>query len=105
VGEPDPGADQHREPLDQGSLHAIGASSVLVDRSGQQHRDNIDVRAPRDSVASDDAAVEVGAVQARPELLGQQARRHLGQAWYWGGTLARSASGGMSPSGSSWCIW
>jgi len=35
---------------------------------------------PRDGVASDDAAVEIGAVQTQSELAGQQARRRLGQA-------------------------
>jgi hypothetical protein len=64
VGEADPGAEQHREPFDQGPLHAVGANSILVDRSCPEHRDHIDVRAPRDSVASDNAAVEIGAVQA-----------------------------------------
>jgi hypothetical protein len=80
VGEANPGAEQHPEPLNQGSLHTVGASSVLVGRSRQKYRDDIEVRAPRDRVASDDAAVEVGAVQARSELTGQQARGRVGQA-------------------------
>jgi hypothetical protein len=80
VGEADPSAAQHREPFDQGSLHAVGANSILLDRNCQEHRDHIDVRAPRHSVASHDAAVEIAAVQAWPEFLGQQARRRAGQA-------------------------
>ena len=80
MGEADPGAEQHREPLDQGSLDAVGASSVLAGRGGQEHGDEVDIGAPRDGVASHDAAVEVGAVQAWSERLGQQARRRLGHA-------------------------
>ena len=80
MGEADPGAEQHREPCDQGSLHAVGSPSILVDWSGQEHGDEVDIGAPRDGVASDDAAVEVGAVQTQSELAGQQARRRVGQA-------------------------
>jgi hypothetical protein len=80
VGQADPSAKQHREPFDQGSLHAVGSPSILVDWSGEEHGDEVDIGAPRDGVASDDAAVEIGAVQTQSELAGQQARRRLGQA-------------------------
>jgi hypothetical protein len=70
VGEADPGAEQHREAFDQGALHAAGANSILVGRSCPEHRDDVDVRAPRGRVAADDAAVEVAAVQTRAERLG-----------------------------------
>jgi hypothetical protein len=80
VGEAYPGAEQHREPFDQGPLHAVGSTSILVNRSCQEYGDEVDIGASRDSVASHDAAVEVGAVQARSELVGQQARRRVGHA-------------------------
>jgi hypothetical protein len=54
--------------------------SVLVGRSSQEHGGKVDVGAPRDSVSAYDAAVKVGAVQVRSELVGQQARRRLGHA-------------------------
>ena len=80
MGEADPGAEQHREPLDQDSLHAVGSSSILVDRCCQEDADEVQIRAARDSVASYHAAVQVGAVQARSEGLGQQVHRRVGQA-------------------------
>jgi hypothetical protein len=80
VGEAHPGAEQHREPFDQGSLHAFGATSILVDRGGEEHGEEVDIGAPRDRVAAGDAAVEIGAVQPRSELPGQQARRRGGHA-------------------------
>jgi uncharacterized protein (DUF427 family) len=80
VGEADPGAGQHREPFGEGSLHAFGATSILVGRGGEEHGEEVDIEAPRDRVAAGDAAVEVGAVQLRSELLGQQIRRRGGHA-------------------------
>jgi hypothetical protein len=80
VGDADPGAEQRREPFDQGALHAVAANSILLGRRCQEHRDDVDVRALRDRVASHDAAVEVAAVQAWSERLGQQAGRRVGQA-------------------------
>ena len=79
MGEADPGAEQHREPFHQALLYAVGANSILPGRRCPEHRDNVDVRAPRDRVASHDAAVEVPAVQARSERLGQQAGRRVGE--------------------------
>jgi hypothetical protein len=80
VGEAHPGTEQHREPFDQGSLHAFGATSILVDRGGEEHGEEVDIGAPRDSVAAGDAAVEIGAVQLRSELPGQHIRRRGGHA-------------------------
>ena len=80
MSEAHPGAEQHREPFDQGSLHALGPTSILVGRGGQEHGQEVDIGAPRGGVAAGDAAVEVGAVQLRSELLVQQVRRRVGHA-------------------------
>jgi hypothetical protein len=50
-------------------------------QSGRLHHgEEVDIGAPRGSVAAGDAAVEIGAVQLRSELVGQQIRRRGGHA-------------------------
>ena len=95
MGEAHPGTEQHREPFGEGSLHAFGATSILVDRGGEEHGKEVDIGAPGDSVAAGDAAVEIGAVQLRSNSPASISAAAVGTPWYSGCRFARSASGRM----------
>jgi hypothetical protein len=80
IGQPHPGARQHRKPLLQGLLDTARVLAILVGRRRPQHRNQVGIGAARDGIAAHDAAVQVAAMQPRPELVQQQTGGEARQA-------------------------